>query len=392
MVFMNKGWVHFLSTFPPRECGIATFTQDLSSAVQKEFGPAVKSKVCAMNENLLSTYNYPGHVNLQIDEEDRASYLLAAEKLNNMQNTKVVCLQHEFGIFGGTFGDYIIPFLEELKKPCVTTFHSVLPGKPKPDLHRRYVVRKIAEQCSKVVCISGFGKDLLMEQYGVPAEKIAVIPHGIPNIAFNGRKKAKESLGLSGRDVVMTFGLLSKRKGLEHVIRAMPSLVKKYPTILYLIVGETHPVVRRKEGEKYRNKLKKEAMERGLKNHVMFIDKYLSLAQICKCLQAADVYITPYFDLNQISSGTLAYAVGAGRACISTPYLFARDLLRDGRGILVRPKSGAEIAKGIDKILGNPKLKAELEAKSFEFSRNWLWPAIARSYMALFSESLSAKK
>jgi glycosyltransferase involved in cell wall biosynthesis len=341
-----------------------------------------------MNETAPCSYNYPREVNLQIAEENIGSYLAAARAINRQRKTKVVCVQHEFGIFGGVFGDYLIPFLEELKKPCVCTFHSVLPGNPFLDKRRERTVKRIAGECSKVVCISGFGRDILLEKYGIEPEKIAVIPHGIPFIEFGGGEKAKGPLGLAGKTVIMTFGLLSQRKGIEYVIRALPLLVKKYPRLVYLVVGKTHPVVKRNEGEAYRKRVVREVIELGLEKHVLFVDRYLSLGELRRCLQATDIYITPYFDLSQVSSGTLAYAVGAGKACVSTSYLFARDLLRDGRGILVRPKDVGGIAKGIDTILSNLSLRRRMEKKCYAFSRNWLWPSIANSYMHLFKSLL----
>jgi glycosyltransferase involved in cell wall biosynthesis len=383
---MAQYWINFLSSFPPRECGIATFTQDVLNSIEKRFSPKIKCRVTAMNENLFSTYNYPERVQLQIDADDRDNYLIAAEKLNKCKKTKAVCIQHEFGLFGGTYGDYLIPFLEELKKPVVTTFHSILDPKnaTKTQRHIKYVVKKIAQNSSKVVVISGYGKDILMQKYGIPEEKIAIIPHGVPLIQFGKNAEAKKELGLEGKKVMATFGLLSNKKGIQFALKALPRVVEKNPDLLYLIIGETHPLVRKKEGEKYRNKLKKMVNDLGLKGNVKFYNKYLPVEEICRYLQATDVYITPYFDPQQISSGTLAYAIGAGKACISTPYLYAKDALRHERGILVPFKDSKATAIAVNRVLSDKKYREKIEKNAYEYSRAWTWPKIADSYVSLF--------
>ncbi|MDD5148449.1 MAG: glycosyltransferase family 4 protein [Candidatus ainarchaeum sp.] len=339
-----------------------------------------------MNENLFSTYNYPKNVQLQIDQDDRDSYLLAAEKLNKCKKTMGICIQHEFGLFGGTYGDYLIPFMEEVKKPIVTTFHSILDPKSasQPQRHIRYVVKKIAENSHKVVVISGYGKDILMQKYKIPEEKIAIVPHGVPFIQFGKTAEAKKELGLEGKKVMSSFGLLSNKKGIQYALKALPGVVEKNPDLLYLVIGETHPLVRKREGEKYRNKLKKMVNDLGLKGNVMFYNKYLPLEEICKYLQATDVYITPYFDPQQISSGTLAYAIGAGKACISTPYLYAKDALRHERGILVPFKNAKAIGTAVNRVLSDRKYREKIEKNAYNYSRAWTWPKIADSYVHLF--------
>ena len=378
-------WIHFVSSYPPRECGIATFTKDLVTAVNGGKNLGLECRIAAMNENLYSRYNYPPEVNAQIDQDDRESYLIAAEKLNRSSKTKVVCLQHEFGLFGGAFGEYIIPFLEELQKPVVTTFHSVLPG-PKIERHRKYVVKKICEKSAKVVSISGYGKEILAKQYCIPEEKIAVIPHGVPSIPFREEEKAKKELGLHGRIVLSTFGLMDRRKGIHFAIRALPRIIEHYPDTIYLVIGETHPVVRKKFGESYRNYLRKLVNELNLKDNVQFENRFLALDELCKYLQATDVYITPYYDPNQISSGTLAYAVGSGTACVATPFLYAKDVLRHGRGMIVKFKSSKCLADAVNKILANRQLRLRLERNAFNYTRGWNWPAIGGTYIELFNQ------
>tara|TARA_Y100000310_G_scaffold343867_1_gene453583 strand:- start:21 stop:1193 length:1173 start_codon:yes stop_codon:yes gene_type:complete len=389
---MAKNWIQFLSTYPPRECGIATFCSDLLTSIEKAGRGKVKGKIAAMNEKLFTTYNYPARVNMQIEEEDPVSYLDAAEKINQNKNVKLVCIQHEFGIFGGNYGDYLIPFLEELEKPVVTTFHSVLPGSPKLNRHRKYVVQKICKNSAKAVVISGFGHDILKEQYGIKSRKIVTIPHGVPKIDFGKTDKVKKSLGLNGRKVISTFGLMSKRKGMQYVINALPRIVKKHPEALYLIIGETHPTVRGIEGEKYRNSLKTMIKEKGLQRHVKFYNEFLPLNQLCRYIQATDVYITPYYDPNQISSGTLAYAVGAGKACVSTPYLYARDALRDSRGLFVDFKSSRTIADAINRLFDEPGLKQSIEINALSYGRAWYWENIGNSYLHLFNGITNGSK
>ncbi len=385
----KNNWVYFLSSFPPRECGIATFTKDLTDAFDEKFSPKIRSKIIAVNDNSVSTYNYPKKAKIQIDEEDKKSYVKAAEEVNNCPYSKIVNIQHEFGLFGGWYGEYLVHFLKHIKKPVVTTFHSVIPGYPKPTKKRFEVVREIAKYSKKIVVISGYGKDILVDLYGLQPEQIAIIPHGIPKIKFKNEKKAKKALGLSGRTIISTFGLLSKRKGIEFAINAMPRIIKETPDALYLVIGETHPLVRREEGEKYRNRLKKLVKKKGLNNYIKFYNKYLSLQEIIKYLEATDIYITPYYDPNQISSGTLAYAIGAGKACISTPYLYAKDVLRNGRGVLVKYRDYRSIAKAVNCILANPELKANIEKNAYEYSRGWVWSGIAESYTELFNQLIS---
>jgi len=379
-------WIHFLSSYPPRECGIATFTKDLVTSIEKKKNPGIDCKIAAVNESLYNRYSYPKEVNIQIDQDDHESYFEAAEKLNKSKRSRVVCMQHEFGLFGGDFGEYIIPFLEELEKPVVTTFHSILPGNPGIERHRKYVVKKICQNSDKIVSISGYGKEILINQYGISEDKIAVVPHGVPKVPFRENEKAKKELGLHGKKVLSTFGLMDRRKGIHYAIRAMPRIIEENPDAIYLVIGETHPVVRKHQGERYRNYLRKLVKQLNLKDHVMFENRFLSLEELCKYLQATDVYITPYYDPNQISSGTLAYAVGSGTACVATPFLYAKDVLRHGRGLIVKFKSSRCMAESVNKVLSNRKLRLRLERNAFNYTRGWQWPEIGESYLDLFNQ------
>ena len=381
---MAEKTIQFMSTYPPRECGIATFCEDLLTWTQHAAGKAFSCRVAAMNSDSVPTPNYPKIVNMEIHEDDLNEYIAAAEEINRNDKIKAVCIQHEFGIFGGDMGAYLLPFLDEVKKPVVTTFHSVLPGNPGPEPSRKYVVKKICEQSDKVVVISGFGRDILKDKYGVRQEKIIPIPHGVPKIPFGTSEKAKRKLGLKDRTLISTFGLMSKRKGMQYVIKAMPKVVQEHPEALYLVIGETHPVVRRNEGETYRKGLLKQVKELGLRNNVAFINRFLPLDELCRYIEATDIYVTPYYDPHQISSGTLAYAIGAGKACISTPYLYARDALRDNRGLFARFKSATDIANNINMLIENRQLKQSIEFNAYTYSRAWNWENIGNTYLHLF--------
>lgn len=352
----------------------------MSSAIDGRFKTS-KSKVIAINNNGSSLYNYSKKVRFQIDQTELDSYLDAAAFINGSK-IKIVNIQHEFGIFGGKKGDYIIPFLKALKKPVVTTFHSVL---GKPDDHRKDIVREISKYSKKIVVTIDKAKQILHKEYGVNKKKIVVIPHGIHPVDFVVPSKTERLFG-KNRIVMTSFGLINQTKNLECAIDALPDIVKKYPNFLYVIIGETHPGVRLKEGEHYRNKLIKRVKKLGLKKNVKFYNKYLGLNEVIKCLQSTDIYITPYRSKEQVSSGTLAYAFGCGRVCISTPYYFADDLLSNGRGVLVKFNDSGSIVKNIFNILKNPNLKKSIEKKAYSYSRSMTWPVVAKGYLDVFKQ------
>ena len=372
----------FLSSFPPRECGIATFTRDLATAMDKRFNPKLKSRVIAINENE-NFYNYGKKVVMELGRDDIESYINIAKKVNQADNIKIVCLQHEFGLFGGEYGSYIIPFLETVTKPVVVVFHSVLQS---PTEMRKRVVRAIASRASAIVVMASVAVDILERDYGIDREKIHLVHHGIPDVPFQSNDKMKKQLNLDGKIILSTFGLISRGKGIEHMIKALPPLVKKYPNLLYLVIGETHPVVRKQEGEKYRNSLSRLVNRLGLKDNVKFYNKYLSLKEIVSYLLASDIYICTNMERSQITSGTLAYAVGCGRAVVSTPSVYAEEILSNNRGILAEFAKPESFTNAIDKLLSDVELRKNIEREAYTFGRSMIWSNVAFNYLNIFNK------
>ena len=378
----------FLSHYPPIECGIATFTKDLSSAMDKRFNPKLKSKVISMNKDG-NEHNFDNKVIMQIRTPDISEYIKTAERINNSEDIKIVSIQHEFGIFGGEYGSYLIAFLESLKKPVVVTFHSVLPN---PNDLRKSVVRAISERVSKIIVMANSAVDLLEKDYGVEREKIHVIHHGIPNVSFQRNIQYKRKLNLDDKIVLATFGLLSRGKGIEYMIESLPELIKKYPNIVYMIIGETHPNVKEEEGENYRNNLKILVKNLGLEQYVMFYNKYLETSEILDYLLASDVYICTNLDPNQITSGTLAYALGCGRAVVSTPSIYAKEMLEEKRGILAEFRDPVSYTRAIDSILSNQELKDDIEKNAYKFTRIMTWSNVAFSYLSIFNKVVKLRE
>lgn len=374
---LNK--VCFLTTYPPKKCGIAVYTKDLVDALNIH-NDSVSSSVIAVNEKNAS-YSYDEKVRWQIRQESEEDYIKAAEEVNS-SDINVVNIQHEFGIFGGEWGSYILSFIEALKKPVVTTLHTL---QLDLELGGQKVLNEILSKSSAIVVMPNAAIGLLAE-LGVPFKKINVIPHGCPTIPFVDSNSVKPLIGLKNRTVLCTFGLISRGKGIEYAIQALPRIVAKHPEVIYLIIGETHPVVKSNEGETYREMLLEQIEELGLENHVAFQNRFLSRAELNKYLQATDIYITPYIGWNQISSGTLTNALAAGRAVISTPYRHAKEVLSNGRGVFCDFKNSASIAESIEKLLSNESLKREIEKKAYEYSRNFIWSKVAERYTRLFNQ------
>jgi glycosyltransferase involved in cell wall biosynthesis len=377
--------IGFVATCPPRQCGIATFSADLERAL-KAADHSVLIQWAAINE-ATSIHVYGPHVLWRIRQGDPDSYRAAAERLNAAA-VDVVSLQHEFGLYGtwgDPFEDHLTAFVEVLEKPLVTTLHSVLP-EPSPSV--RAAVRRLAHRSATLIVMAERARSLLIQDYGVHVEQVTVVPHGVPPIQPHGRTRIKEQLDLSGRTLITTFGLVDPRKGLEYMIEAMQVVREHDPTALYLIVGKTHPELVRREGETYRRQLWQLVKDRGLQQHVEFVDEYLSQAQIVEYLLASDVYVTPYLDPQQITSGTLAYALGAGKAIVSTPYPHAAEVLTPERGILVPFRCQAALAESTLRILADPVLKQRLEYAAYAYGRETAWPRVGQRTLAILRSAV----
>ena len=379
----NEEYIAFLGTYVPRECGIATFTKDLVDSVDLlgEFAPA---RVISVNE-MDTIYDYDSRVKQQIRQDFEEDYVQAAKYINSSR-INAVNVQHEFGIYGGDWGRYILSFLQNVNKPVITTLHTV---QPDFESTARSVLEEIIAR-SKAIVVMGKTARKILNEYGAPNEKIHVVQHGCPDMPFLASDSVKPSLGLKGRIVLSTFGLMNAGKGIEYAIQALPPLVKVYPNILYLVIGETHPEVRKIEGENYRMSLIKLVDQLGLKNNVRFHNRFLTKRELIRYLHATDIYLTPYTGANQISSGTLVYALGAGRAVVSTPYLHAKEVLSHGRGLFCGFRNPDSIACEVKKLLESKELRRDIEKKAYRYSRSFIWPKVAQKYADIFKQAIHA--
>jgi glycosyltransferase involved in cell wall biosynthesis len=376
--------IALVATCPPRQCGIATFSSDLERAL-KSADPSVLIQWAAINE-AMSIHPYGPEVRWRMRQGDPESYLAVAEHLNAAA-IDVVSLQHEFGLYGiwgEPFEDHLPAFLDVLQKPLVTTLHSVLPN-PSPSINA--AVQRLVRRSYQIVVMAERARSLLIDDYAVHPSKVCVVPHGVPPVEPQGRTRMKEQLDLTGRTIITTFGLVDPRKGLEYMIEAMQTVREYDPQALYLIVGKTHPELARREGETYRRQLWQLVVDRGLQRHVNFVDEYLTQAHIVEYLLASDVYVTPYLDPKQITSGTLAYALGAGKAIVSTPYPHAVEVLSDGRGILVPFRSQSALAEATLRILGDPLLKHQLEREAYAYGRDTAWPRVGERMLEILQSA-----
>jgi glycosyltransferase involved in cell wall biosynthesis len=371
----------FLGSYPPRECGIATFTKDVVDSYNRAFG--FSSPVIAVDEPGGEVRRYGPEVVARIAEQDRYSYGLAAKAVAQSP-AQLVNIQHEYGLFGGERGEWLVDFIRAVEKPVVLTLHTIL---PEPDEQMLRVTRDLCEASARVIALSETGRTLLENVYGVDPDALRVVHHGVPDVPFQGTGAAKASFGIGLRTVISTFGLINRGKGLEYAIEAMRDVVKRHPETLYLILGETHPVVRRREGESYRESLQEMVREYGLQYNVQLIDKYLDFDELVSYLAATDIYLTPYLNPVQIVSGTLAYAVGCGKAIVSTPYLYAQELLALNRGFLCDFRDSASIARLLTMLLDDPSLRRATERRAYRFGRQMTWPHVAVDYGNLFAES-----
>ena len=365
----------------PRQCGIATFTTDLCDAMAAEYG-AGGTSVVAINDPR-SSYAYPARVRFQIEEGDMSSYRAAAEFLNASQ-MDLVSLQHEYGIFGGDAGSHVLELLRRLTMPVVTTLHTVL---RQPDIHQRFVMQQIAARSERLIVMSEYSSRVLQDVFGVPNEKIDRIPHGIPDLDFVEPDVYKDSLSLGGKSVLLTFGLLSPNKGFESVIRSLPRILSRHRNVVYVIAGATHPHVRAREGDRYREQLQALARELGVEREVVFHNRFFSPTEMAALVGSADIYITPYCHEAQAVSGTLAYAMGAGKAIISTPYWHAAELLDDGRGELIPFKNPDAIATAAIELLDNDAKRQTMRKRVYLYARKMVWNRVAQSYMRSFMQA-----
>jgi glycosyltransferase involved in cell wall biosynthesis len=372
----------FLGSYPPRECGIATFTKDVVESYDRRFG--LQSEVVAIEEPGAPAREYPPSVVATLVQDDRASYRALADFVNQ-HPCDALNIQHEYGLFGGEDGEWIVDLIALVRKPVIVSLHTVL---PEPSANHLRVARTICATASSIVVLSATGKDVLLARYGIDPEKVQVIHHGVPDVPFRDSVAAKTVLGLRDRQIISTFGLINRGKGLEFAIEAMRDIAAKHPDALYLILGQTHPVVRRREGEAYRESLEKLVAEYGLSDNVQLVDRYLGFDELVGFLQSTDIYLTPYLNPVQIVSGTLAYAVGLGKAIVSTPYLYAEELLAHGRGFLVQFRDAPSIATTINALLADPDLRASTERRSYRFGRQMTWPNVAQEYGRLFNTLL----
>jgi glycosyltransferase involved in cell wall biosynthesis len=369
----------FVGNSLPRRCGIATFTTDLQQAME-QLRPHEPSCIVAMTDPD-HTYDYPATVRLQINERNLEDYEQAAHALN-MARCEVVSLQHEFGIFGGEAGAHILTLTSQLTMPLVTTLHTVL---SQPTSAQRRVLEEIAETSSRVVVMAEKGRELLRSVYRVRAEKIEVIPHGTPDYAFVEPDEAKAALGFAGRPVILTFGLLSPSKGIEVMIDAMPEILRTSATAVYVVLGATHPNLIRDQGEAYRAGLMRRVRELGVEDHVVFLDRFVDQATLLRFISMCDVYVTPYLNEAQMTSGTLAYSFGLGRAIVSTPYWHARELLAEGRGILVPFGDAMALGRETAALLGDERRRLAMRERAHAIGRSMIWPRIAERYRATFA-------
>jgi len=380
------GRVAFVGNYLPRQCGIATFTTDLCEAMAAEYPETTFFAVPV--DDTPEGYAYPAHVRFELIEQDVTSYRQAADYLN-VNNVDLVCLQHEYGIYGGPAGSHVLALLRELRMPVVTTLHTVL---REPDPRQRKVMEDLALLSDRLVVMSRHSAELLQEIYRVPEDKIDMIPHGIPDMPFVDPNFYKDQFGVEGKLVLLTFGLLSPSKGIEHAILALPRILECYPSIVYIVLGATHPHVKRREGEAYRIMLQQLARERQVEKNVIFYNRFVSLQELIEFIGAADIYLTPYLNPAQIVSGTLAYTVGAGKAVISTPYWYAEELLTDGRGLLVPFRDPEAIAARVIELLDNEAQRHAIRKRAYLMGRKMIWPMVASRYMASFRRAREGRR
>lgn len=377
----SKDTVLFITSYPPRACGIATFSQDLIGAISKTFSASFDIKICALEEPGMA-HSYPDEVEYTVDTTKPEQCTALAERINANSDITAVCIQHEFGLFGGSYGENILYLLMNISKPVVVVFHTVLPH---PDPQRKSLVETIGELAERIVVMTRSSARLIEKEYAVPAEKICVIPHGIHNVAVGDKEVFKEKFGLQGRKVLSTFGLMSSNKSIETALDALPGIVEKFPNTVYLVLGATHPGVVRHDGEKYRDMLEAKVRELGIENHVVFVNRYLTLDELLNYLRATDVYLFTSRDPHQAVSGTFSYALSCACPVIATSIPHATELLGEA-GMIIDFQAPDQLAAAAVKLLGNDALRLEMSCRAYENTRPLLWENAAIGYARLFEK------
>ncbi len=376
----SEGYIAFIGNYLPRQCGIATFTTDLCEAVAEEAAGA-DSIAVAMND-VPEGYDYPDRVRFEVAQNSLNEYRNTADFLN-VNQVQGTCVQHEYGIFGGRAGSHLLALLRELRMPIVTTLHTVLRD---PNDDQRRVLEELARLSDRLVVMSQQALEFLTEVHKIPESRITMIHHGVPDVSFVDPSYYKDLFGVEGHRVILTFGLLSPSKGIEYMIDALPAVVRKHPDVVYMVLGATHPHVLRAQGEEYRIMLQRRAHERGVRENVIFQNRFVTLAELTEFLGAADLYVTPYLNEAQIVSGTLAYALGAGKAVISTPYWYATELLAEGRGTIVPFRDAEALGAAVIDSLDHEAERHATRKRAYLYGRRMIWKEVARQYLEVFED------
>lgn len=377
--------VAVIGNYLPRKCGIATFTTDICESLAAEFSG--KSIFAVPVNDLEEGYDYPPRVRFELAEEEVASYRRAADFLN-INDVDIVCVQHEYGIFGGPAGAHVLRLLERLRMPVVTTLHTVL---KEPDPQQYKVLKELADLSDRLIVMANRGREYLRDIYKVDPAKVDFVHHGIPDFSFADPNFHKDRFGAEGKKVLLTFGLLSPNKGIEYVIEAMPAILEKHPEVVYFVQGATHPFLLRTEGEAYRLKLQRLARDRGVEASVVFHNRFVEIDELMEFINAADIYICPYLNRAQLVSGTIAYTVGAGKAVVSTPLWYSEELLADGRGLIIPERDSKAIADSIVYLLDNEADRHAMRKKAYNLGREMTWSNVARGYMESFDQAVKER-
>jgi len=366
-----------LGTFPPKQCGIATFSMDLYNSLSQQDN---KVKIMAVSDDNYE-YRYPRVVVFNLKQNQKQDYIKAANYINSHSNIQLLILQHEYGIYGGRDGELILEMVKRLHKPYVLVTHTVLPH---PEKHQKEILNQLCHRAAGIVCMTRKSADLLTNLYESPPELVKVIAHGVPQFKVQDQDRLKEKYQLQGRSIISTFGLIGPGKGLELGIKALSNIVDTHPSVSYLILGQTHPMLKKSEGEKYRDMLEGLVAELDLQDNVVFVNKYLSNEELGEYLYMTDIYLSPYPNRDQAVSGTMAFAMGCGRAIVSTSYAYAEEVLAGGRGLLAHEANPEELSDLINQILSDNELKATLQERALELGKQWSWPCVGKQYTGLF--------